>query len=591
MKKTFLHMALLLTMAMIVPLSASAYDFVVNNIYYNITGDNTVSVTYKDSSFDHYSGTVTVPTTVTNGGVTYRVTGIGDHAFRSCPNLVAVNLPNSVIGIGYASFYKCLALSRVNIPNSVTYIDSFAFRECTSLTEITIPGSIPYMGGQVFQGCTALRQVTLNEGLEALSAGTFYQCSALESIVIPSTTTAIYTYCFADCTSLTDITIPSATITIDSEAFINTPWLVNQPDGLIYAGKVAYKYKGTVPVGSTITLRSGTVAISNRLFVDQDGLVGILIPSSVFHVEAPCVVNCQNLATIKVATTNPTLDSRNNCNAIIETATNKVIAGCNNTKIPSSVTAIGTFAFAYCYGLANAQLHEGIKTIEEYAYGYCSALTSIDIPASVTSIENYAFTGCDHATSMTVASGNTTYDSREGCNAIIETATNTLIAGCTKTVIPNSITTIGDGAFHWQVGMSTISIPASVTSIGSYAFYNMYNLETIVCEATTPPSILGTAFDSYARNYAILYVPRASIEAYRNTEVWNWFPRIRAIENMVNGDVDGDGTVGISDVTALIDYILTNNSTSLNLYNADCDKDRNVTIADVTLLIDTLLNN
>ena len=591
MSRTSFYTTILLVMILLAPLSASAYDFVVNNIYYNITGDNTVSVTYRDTNFDHYSGTVTVPTAVTNGGVTYRVTGIGDHAFRSCPNLVAVNLPNSVIGIGYASFYKCPALAHFNIPNSVTSIESFAFRECTSLTEITIPGSIPYMGGQVFQGCTALRQVTLNEGLEALSAGTFYQCSALESIVIPSTTTAIYTYCFAGCTSLTDITIPSATITIDSEAFINTPWLDNQPDGLIYAGKVAYKYKGTVPVGSTITLRSGTVAISNRLFVDQDGLVGILIPSSVINVERPCVVNCQNLATIKVATTNPTLDSRNNCNAIIETATNKVIAGCNNTKIPSSVTAIGTFAFAYCYGLANAQLHEGIKTIEEYAYGYCSALTSIDIPASVTSIENYAFTGCDHATSMTVASGNTTYDSREGCNAIIETATNTLIAGCTKSVIPNSITTISDGAFYWQVGMSTITIPASVTSIGSYAFYNMYNLETIVCEATTPPSILGTAFDSYARNYAILYVPRASIEAYRNTEVWNWFPRIRAIESLVNGDVDGDEKVGISDVTALVDYILTNESIGLNLYNADCDKSRSVNIADVSELVDMLLGN
>ena len=582
---------ILLVMILLAPLSASAYDFVENNIYYNITGDNTVSVTYKDSNFDHYSNTVTVPSTVSHGGVTYRVTDIGNYAFRACPNLVAVNLPNTVTNIGYASFYKSTALAHINLPNSLTYIDSFAFLGCTSLTEITIPGSIPYTGGQVFQGCTALKHVTLNEGLTALSAGTFYQCSALESIVIPSTVTAIYVYNFADCTSLTDVTIPSTTITIDSEAFINTPWLDNQPDGLIYAGKVAYKYKGTVPTGSTITLKSGTIAISNRLFVDQDGLVGINVPSSVINVERPFVVNCQNLATIKVATSNPTFDSRNNCNAIIETATNKVIAGCNKTKIPSSVTAIGPFAFAYCIGLTSVQLHEGIKSIEEYAYGYCTDLTSINIPASVTSIENYAFAGCDHATSMTVASGNTIYDSREGCNAIIETATNTLVAGCTKSVIPDGITAIGDGAFHLQTGMSTITIPASVTSIGSYAFYNMYNLETIVCEATTPPSILGTAFDSYARNYAILYVPRASIETYRNTEVWNWFPRIRAIEDMTNGDVDGDGTVGISDVTALIDYLLDNNSTALNLYNADCDKDRKVTIADVTQLIDTLLNN
>ena len=591
MKRTTFYSAFLLIMTMIVSLSASAYDFMAGNIYYKINGEGTVKVTYKDNNLNSYSGTVTVPATVTNDGVTYTVTEIGSSAFRASSGLVRVNLPSTMQTIGYASFYNCTALAYINIPNSVTYIDSFAFRQCTSLTDITIPGSVPYMGGQVFQGCTSLRHVTIEEGLTGLSAATFYQCSALESIVIPSTVTEIYMMCFADCTSLTDITIPSTTIHIDSSAFDNTPWLDNQPDGVVYAGSIAYRYQGTVPAGTTITLRDGTVTMETRLFADQDGLVGLNIPASLSHIEASCVINCPNLVSIKVASGNPTFDSRNNCNAIIETATNTLALGCNASQIPSSVTAIGTAAFTYCSGLSSPMLNNNIKSIGEYAYSYCSGITRVEIPASVTSIGKAAFAGCDNVTSVTVNSGNTVYDSREDCNAIIETATNTLIAGFSKSFIPDGITSIGDNAFYWQGLLSSIIIPASVTSIGPSAFYNMNNLETIVCEATTPPSISSGSFDNLAQLYATLYVPRASLETYRSTDVWNWIHNIRAIEDQVNGDVDGDGNVGISDVTALIDYILTNDSRGMNLYNADCDNNKSVNIADVTVLIDRLLGN
>ena len=591
MKKTFIYTTIWLILAMIVPLGASAYDFQVGNIYYKINGEGTVSVTYKDTNLNSYSGTVTIPATVSNNGVTYTVTEIGSSAFRASSGLVRVNLPSTMQTIGYASFYNCRALAYINIPNSVTYIDSFAFRQCTSLTEITIPGSIPYMGGQVFQGCTGLRQVTIQEGLTGLSAATFYQCSALESIVIPSTVTDIYMMCFADCTSLTDVTIPSTTTYIDSSAFDNTPWLNNQPDGVVYAGCIAYMYKGTMPAGTTITLRNGTVTMGTRLFDSQDGLVGLNIPASLAHIDASCVIDCQNLVSIKVASGNTTFDSRNNCNAIIETATNTLILGCNASQVPSSVTAIGTTAFTYCNGLSSTMLNDNITSIGDYAYSYCSGITRVEIPASLTSIGRGAFAGCTNATSVTVNSGNPVYDSRQGCNAIIETATNTLIAGFSKSFIPEGITAIGDYAFYWQYLLSSITIPASVTRIGDMAFYYMNNLETIVCEATTPPSISSAAFENNAILYATLYVPRASLETYQNTDVWNWIHSIRAIEDLVNGDVDGDGKVGISDVTALIDYILNNDSRELNLYNADCDKNRKVDIADVSEVIDMLLGN
>ena len=133
-------------------------------------------------------------------------------------------------------------------------------------------------------------------------------------------------------------------------------------------------------------------------------------------------------SSIIVAEGNPVYDSRNNCNAIIETATNKLVYGCKNTVIPSSVTSIGSSAFSGCSGL-----------------------TSISIPSSVTSIGSGAFYGCSGLTTITVDADNPVYDSRNNCNAIIQTTTNRLISGCKNTVIPSSVTSIGNYAF-WESG-------------------------------------------------------------------------------------------------------------------------------------------
>ena len=103
------------------------------------------------------------------------------------------------------------------------------------------------------------------------------------------------------------------------------------------------------------------------------------------------------------------------------------------------------------------------------AFCYCYKLTSVTVPSSVTSIGLYAFDR-EGIKSIVVEEGNTVYDSRDNCNAIIETATNTLIFGCENTVIPSTVTTIGKGAFEECLGLTTIIIPASVTTIGQTAF-------------------------------------------------------------------------------------------------------------------------
>ena len=589
MKKNRLFLIILMMAMMLAPDVAMAYDFESGGIYYNITGNNTVSVTYKDTNLNSYSGTVNIPAKVTHEGVQYNVTAIGSSAFRQSPDLTSVTIPYGVQTIGYASFYMCTGLTSVSIPNSVTLIDYFAFRDCSSLTSIFLPNSVTTLYSQVFQNCTALKNVTLPNGITFISAGLFMGCSSLESIIIPNSVTEIGMYAFNNCTSLTDITFSDATYYVSSDAFDNTPWLENLPDGVLYAGKVAFSFKGLMEENCHLTLKPGTISIGARAFYGHDALAGITIPSSVHYIGNCCLSNCYNLKTIVVESGNTTFDSRNNCNAVIETATNKLCIGCKSTVIPNSVTGIGNYAFYECEGLTSVNLREGITSIGEKAFNGCSFLNNVTIPASVNSIGKEAFAECFRITGINVASGNTTYDSRNNCNAIIETATDRLIAGCAKSFIPNDIAVIGEWAFYGQFYLQTIRIPSSVTAIEDYAFNYTVNLLTLICEATTPPATTGTTFFYISHENGTLYVPRASIEAYQNDQWWGRFEDIRAIEDLLMGDIDGDGNVRITDISILINMFLSG-QIQYN-YCADLNGDGTITITDVVMLINLVMHS
>lgn len=248
---------------------------------------------------------------------------------------------------------------------------------------------------------------------------------------------------------------------------------------------------------------------------------------------------------------NSVYDSRNNCNAIVETATNTIIAGCNNSDIPITVTSIGVCAFQGCQ-LRSLDLHNNIVAIGEGAFSRCISIPSITIPKSVKSIGENAFGYCNNVKSITVSPLNETYDSRNNCNAIIETRTNRLINGCNSSTIPNtvvsienyafwgcmsmtvmkipeSVVTIGDYAFYDCSSLVSVTIPKSVVTIGNNAFYSCSSLVSIYCLAALPPICGNWVFDNDVQETATLYVPFGCLQKYKEADVWKDFIHVEEL--------------------------------------------------------------
>jgi hypothetical protein len=226
----------------------------------------------------------------------------------------------------------------------------------------------------------------------------------LISVVIPNSVTTIWGSAFENCTSLASITIPDSVTTISYSVFTGTAWFNNQPDGLVYAGKVAYKYKGTMPANTSITLLEGTKGIANQAFYGCAGLTSITIPNSVISIGYFAFEFCSSLPAITLAAGNTAYIAEN---GVLYTKDKTVLltypAGKTGTAftIPSSVNNIVEGAFHYCSSLTSITIPNSVTSIGGWAFGLCSSLTSITIPDSVTSIKETAFYGCTSLTSVT----------------------------------------------------------------------------------------------------------------------------------------------------------------------------------------------
>lgn len=243
-----------------------------NYAFYNCS--SLTEITISDSVTSIGNRAFSYCTDLTNITGANEVTSIGEYAFLSCTSLKSIDIPNSVTSTGYSAFYNCTGLTNVTIPDSVTSISAQTFAECTGLTSVTIPDSVTSIGGAAFRDCTSLPSVTIPNSVTSIGGAAFYGCSGL-----------------------TNITIPDSVTSIGGNAFNNTQWYNNQPNGLVYAGKVVYRYKGSMPDESSIVLQDGTKGIAEWVF-SKSSLKSITIPDSVTNIGYEAFYACSYLTDV-----------------------------------------------------------------------------------------------------------------------------------------------------------------------------------------------------------------------------------------------------------------------------------------------------
>ncbi len=522
-------------------------------------------VTYDDDK--QYTGNIVIPSTIDYEGTTYNITEIGPSAFSGCSELLTVSIPTSVSYIGKWAFSNCIGLMSVEMQNGVTNIGDYAFNGCSNLPCIVLPNSVTHIGNNSFQDCSNLASITIGNNVKTIKSA-FGGCTSLSSVHIldleawckidfsgssanplyyahhlylndeeikeldiPISITSIKPYAFTGCTELLSVLLPNSITHIGKYAFDDCGNLIsiNLPNDITSIGDNAFANCNSL---SSISFPNSITSIGYDAFKDCFNLKSLFIPKNVKTIIG-AFPGCIGLTSIVVDADNITFDSRDNCNAIIETATNKLIIGCNNTIIPPSVTSFSSGAFQNSISVS---LPEGIETINTLMFESCNYLESISIPKSVKSIEEPAFENCPKLNRLTFEDGDSTLvfelpyyhislgyypkwfincpldsiyigrnmkfefydkDYKRYYNASpfkdnhsihevifsdkVSIIPHEMFIGCTnleRVVIGNSMVEIGDKAFENCHGLKAVEMSDNITTIGRSAFSGCSSLES-----------------------------------------------------------------------------------------------------------------
>ena len=585
------------------------------------TTDKTAKVIANEEG---YKGDIEIAASFDCNNVTYSVVAIDDKAFYDCDELTSVIIPTSVKSIGYQAFLNCNRMTFITIPDGIASIEDGTFASCNSLTSIVIPNSVKSIGNWAFEscgfqsltignnvesigsyaftGCSSLVSITISNNITSIAEGTFSNCSNLTSFVMPDNITSIGEQAFYNCSSLTSIVIPNGVTSVESFAFLNCENLtsIEIPSSVIFLGAGAFSGCKNL---ATISINSSKISISKNSFSSCQNIETITISSSEISFDENVFMSCSSIADVYCYTEPEKVEWQGrffpskafvkfhvfdkaayvskfpNAGVIFDDGLRTIVSDGITYEIISTTDKTakviageegykGDIEIAASFDCNNVVY--SVVAIDKEAFSGCSDLTSVIIPNSVTSIGEHAFDNCIALESIIVEEGNDVYDSRNNCNAIIETGTNKLLYGCKNTVIPNSVLTIGQSAFSGCSKLTSIDIPNSVTSIGESAFYICGDLTSVsipngvtsigsaafchcsrLTSITIPNSV--TSIGDYAfdgcdgltsvtvnmdqpvsisegvfpnRANATLYVPAGSKAAYQAAAYWNDFKEI-----------------------------------------------------------------
>ena len=340
---------------------------IINGIKYCLDEENLTAEVIKG-----YDGNIIIPETVVFNEVTYRVTSIGQRAFANYDFITSIVIPNGVMSIGKEAFYD------------------------SSLTSIVIPNSVMSIGEGAFSCCEFLASIVIGNGVMSIGESAFSGCESLTSMVIPNSVTSIGKGAFLDCFHLTSIVIPDSVTSIGKGAFAGCDSLKQDPTQEIEMSNFKYRLLMHNHLAMVLGYSGCSETINIPSEINHKGVI-----YRVATIGESAFSGCSSLTSMVVAEGNTVYDSREQCNAIIHTATNTLISGCQNTIIPDSVMSIGDCAFLDCSSLTSIVIPNGVMSIGDYAFYNCSSLTSIVIPDGVTSIEEGAFQDCSSLTSIT----------------------------------------------------------------------------------------------------------------------------------------------------------------------------------------------
>lgn len=534
------------------------------------------------------------------------IKSIADDAFSGCENLRSIDIPNNVTTIGIRAFSNCKNIRSVTIPPSVKKFDTFAFSGCSGVDSVFIDdleswcnidrgyngeASPLYNGARLYVSGNELEDLVVPANITTIQPGTFYGCESLKTIQLHNGISEISPYLFKGCTGLTNLTIPGHIKKIGYDAFANCTELKN------------------------VTIEEGVVELGGQVFLNDSNMVTISIPKSVGTIGSYAFYRCNSLNAVHIEDleswckvnfrvyngetyANPLhlgsslyIGDKIQKDIEIPTSIEQInylaFYGCGSIESVSfhdKVKEIGRQSFSFCPNLKKVYFSEGLKQIDASAFSNDSNLVSVEFPQTLLEIGPKAFygctslkdviipskvkslgseydytcgynvfAGCNSLNSIVVEEGNSIFDSRNNCNAIIETKSNKIITGCVETTIPDDITEIGNYAFLDISNLHYLSIPNNITRLGTRAFKNcdLKKVWSYIEEPYQIYDVFGYDQNGNRRNTtATLYVPVGTKSKYE--QLWDWynFPNIEefdpaGINNIITED---DKVIAIFDI-------------------------------------------